>query len=137
MALTTLGHLKYSHITGHFKTHVLPGVSHYFEPLKKHLFAFKQALFPAKARTGKQAVHNFTTAQDVIAVLKNALQDQTLIDEAIKRRDEADRLSQPVLGKHSRPDEFTISNQASVKAPRTAFSQAKLKSEDSSRAKKQ
>jgi hypothetical protein len=107
IGLSALGHLKFSHITGHFETHVLQGISPYFAPLKKHLSAFLHVLFPQRPSIGRQAVHSLATPENIIDVLKDALLDKKLIKHARKQ--------EIVLGKRSRPGELTMHNWGSVK----------------------
>ena len=71
--LSLLGHVKFSHMMSHFDSHIL----------------------------GEQAAHSTATAQDIINVLKTALQDRKLIDA---------HLSAPpsILGKCSAPGDLFV-----------------------------
>ena len=85
--LSTLGHLKFSHMIGHFESHVLHHISPYFYPLQSHLTAFWTALLPQRSTTpigNRSAVMSTATCQDIIQVIKAALLDQALIHEARK-----------------------------------------------------
>lgn len=99
----TLGHLKYSHMIGHFETDVLPHISPYFKPLQPHISALWNILFPhrlTRPSIGKEATHSTATCADVINVFKSVFQDESLIEEA----------KQPnVLGKRSHPGDLIIS----------------------------
>jgi hypothetical protein len=115
--LNTLGLLKHSVVLSYFKTHILPGISPYFKPLKRHLSCFKRVLFPSQF-AGGQAAHSVATAESVIDILKTALLDQRLINDAKKRLSEANDQSELILGKHSRPSELTVNDFASGKVPK-------------------
>ena len=102
--LSSLGHVKFSHMMSHFDSHILSKISPYFFPLKDYIKGIWKALIPQRetmASVGEQAAHSTATAQDIINVLKTALQDRKLIDA---------HLSAPpsVLGKRSAPGDLFV-----------------------------
>lgn len=102
---TVLGHLKYSHIVAHFDS-VLEHISPYFAPLKSHLSAYRKVLFPpAPSDDGKVAAHSNVSFEDIFTVLKGALLDEVVIEQAKQVPCDS------VLGKRSRarPGELIIS----------------------------
>jgi hypothetical protein len=123
--LSALGHIKFSHMMGHFESHILPYISPYFSPLKKHLIGFRNALLPRvftldhtvqPLHTAQEAVHSLAICRNVINVLKNALLDKALIDEA--------KQGCSVLGKHSIPGDLVITPNGwdAIKVPKTVLS---------------
>jgi hypothetical protein len=112
--LGTLGHLKFSHMIGHFESHILPHISPYFYPLRPHLSTFRDTLLPRGLNSAaKEAVHSLATCQDVIDVFKNALLDKTLIEEAKKARS--------VLSERSLPGDLVVAPNGwdVIKVPKT------------------
>ena len=82
---SVLGHLKYSHMSCHFKEVILPHISPYFEPLKLYLKALWGVLHPQQTTflpVGRSGSHSQATAKSIINVFKLALQDKHLINEA-------------------------------------------------------
>jgi hypothetical protein len=124
--LPTLGHLKFSHMVGHFESHVLPYISPYFHPLTNHLAAFWKALIPVgmSSQGSREAVRSASTCQDIIQVIQTALLDQTLIEEARKVSCDS------VLGKRSCPGELVVAKNGwdAVKLPKTRMKPAKTSS---------
>jgi len=104
---------------GHFESHILPHISPYFNPLKKYLIAFRNVLLPKRflSNRSKEAVHSLTTCRRVINVLKAALLDKKLIDEA--------RQSHSVLGKRSVPGDLVVASNGwdVVKVPKTMLTE--------------
>jgi hypothetical protein len=104
--LSSLGHLKFSHMIGHFESHALLHISPYFYPLRQHLTAFWNTLFPQRTAApilGRRAVESTTTCKDIIQVLEKALLDPALINQAKKvSRDDS------ILGKRSRAGELSM-----------------------------
>jgi hypothetical protein len=99
--LTSLGHLKYSHMLGHLEGSILSHFSPYFDPLKDHIVALWNVIFPVHlSRVGQQGVRSVATFSDIIKVFKTALLDEKLINEA--------RNSRTVLGKRSVPGDLTV-----------------------------
>jgi hypothetical protein len=102
--LTALGHTKFSHMMSHFDSHILSGISPYFFPLKDHIKNFWTALIPEResmASDGKRVVHSTATAEDIVNVLKAALQDKKLISAHRS-------VSSSVLGKRSVPGDLVV-----------------------------
>jgi hypothetical protein len=80
-----LGHIKFSNMIGDFERDILPYISPYFDPLKPHISALWNILFPqrlTKPIVGQEAVHSTATCLDVINVFKTVFVDKSLIDEA-------------------------------------------------------
>jgi hypothetical protein len=113
--LSVLGYLKFSHMISHFEDCILPSMSPYFFPLICHLRALWNALIPERETTasnGKQVVHSTATAQTIINVFKNALQDKDLI--------RAHTSVPSVLGKRSAPGDLVVGTNGwdAAKVPR-------------------
>lgn len=99
---TALGHTKFSHMISHFDD-ILSSISPYFYPLKEHIKDFWKTLIPQRenmASDGKRVVHSTATPQDIINVLKAALEDEKLI--SAHRSPEA----MTVLGKRAVPGDL-------------------------------
>jgi hypothetical protein len=110
-----LGHLKYSHMIGHFELDILPYISPYFQPLKQHISALWNTLFPHRftvPTVGKEATHSPATCLDIIKVFKAALEDKSLIEEANQ--------SSTILGKRSSPGDLVSAADSwdAVKVPK-------------------
>jgi hypothetical protein len=129
--LPTLGHLKFSHIIAHFESHVLQYISGYFHPLKNHLIAIWKALFPRSSGLARDAVKSDSTCEEIIQVIKMALLDQTLIEEAKMGTGGS------VLGKRTRPGDLVIDETGwdPVKPSRMRTMQPKLSSKAPRQAK--
>lgn len=93
----SLGHMKFSHMIGHFEILILPNISPYFKPLTPHLSSLWKVLFPQRLTApsvGQEATHSPATCLDVINIFKSVLEDKSLIEQA---------KNTSVLGKRSSP----------------------------------
>ena len=114
--LSNLGHLKYSHMKGHFETHIIDHISPYFNPLKKYICQIWDILIPPELSqlTRLKSVQSSATPQDIIKVFKAALEDDQLIKDA--------EVARSFHNKRSLPGELIIDSNCwdAVKAPKTS-----------------
>lgn len=84
VSLSYLGHAKFSQMGCMFEDVILPHISPYFLPLKPHLIAFWRALHPCGSEGLPLRNHgrSCATAQEILAVFKDALDDEELTNEA-------------------------------------------------------
>lgn len=86
---------------GHFNASILSHFSPYFDPLKVHIVALWNVIFPVHLnRVDQHGVHSVATFGDIIKVFKTALLDEKLIKEAAN--------PPTVLGKRSVPGDLTM-----------------------------
>jgi hypothetical protein len=81
-SLRLLGHTKFSMMTTHFTTDILPHLSPCFEPLKPHILKLWATLFPSKDMSDRNASHSVATLRDLINTFKTVLLDKALIEAA-------------------------------------------------------
>lgn len=96
-----VANLKFSSMIAYFEEDILPHISPYFKPLKPHISALWNVLFPQRLTqpmVGKEATHSTATCLDVINIFKSAFGDELLIEEAIK--------PSTILGKRSHPGDL-------------------------------
>ena len=100
--LETLGHLKYSHMMGHFKTHIINHISPYFNPLKNYMREIWNILIPSELKlcSGLKSVRSTATPQDIVQVFTAALRDDQLIKDA--------KVASSLCNKRSLPGELII-----------------------------
>ena len=101
--LATLGHLKSSQMFLHFEERILPHISPFFKPLVPYLKKFWSVLHPQRTEkvvpVGRASCHGTATCHDIVDVLKSALLDKELINQA--------RKSDSILGKRALPGDLT------------------------------